>query len=242
MPSVNLEVLTQVSRAESDRFISGSSGDVAAACAKLHEHLVWRAANFPRAPSGRPTWAHWHGRAIDGTRIVHANPAKIDMELGSNEDYVLDLCELLEKELDRESDETMTVLLDTRGGVGWPNPPITQVVPFAKQAISVLTANYPGRLERIVIYPVPLALSSVWEMLKLVLGEDYQKKVVILRGPGRPGPDAADEELSTPRELGKYVTFEAFRDDIANRHLDLKLCHSGTDCGVMDSGLTASSG
>ena len=54
-------------------------------------------------------------------------------------------------------------------------------------------------------------------------GEEYKKKVLILKGPGRPGPDAKDEELTSPPDLRKYVTFEAFREDQARRHLDMKM-------------------
>ena len=49
--------------------------DVKEASKMLSNHLAWREANLPRPPppAGRPEWSHWHGRAIDGTRVLHGD-------------------------------------------------------------------------------------------------------------------------------------------------------------------------
>lgn len=65
--------------------MAAQSGDEAAAAAMLRAHL-------PRQRSAnRPEWVHCHGVALDGTRVLHATPARCDPALGSQEAYILDL-------------------------------------------------------------------------------------------------------------------------------------------------------
>ena len=58
--------------------------------------------------------------------------------------------------------EKITVAVDVRGGGGWSNPSPTSLVPFVRVLSAVLSANFPERLRRMVIFPVPWAAKAVW--------------------------------------------------------------------------------
>ena len=217
--SAEEDVLSTVNPVERQRFMTARDDDVKQASKMLSDHLAWREANLPRPPpTGRPEWAHWHGRAIDGTRVLHVTPAKCDLSAATAEEYVLDMAQVLDSELDRNNAEMITILMDTRGGTGWPNPPAPQFVTLARLGAKVLSDNFPERLVKLCIYPVPSILTFVYMMIKPFIPAKTVGKIGLLTGPSK---RVADDKLTCPVGLDESVRFECFRADQAARHSDM---------------------
>lgn len=208
---------SQDSRDQRAPFVAACGGDEAAGDAMLQEHLRWRAATLPLPASHPelPEWAFFHGTTTDGTRILFVNGARIDPSKGGPSHYALSAAAAIDTESQQAAaTEQITVLVDTRANDGWANPKIWGIVPVVRECIRVLGANYPERVQRIVIYPLPPAAAMVWQAFKLVLGS-YGSKVVLLGGP-------ASRDSPAPEGLADYVIYEQLREDIRPRHASLR--------------------
>ena len=204
------------SRDQRASFVAACGGNEAAGEAMLQEHLRWRASTLPLPASHPelPEWAFFHGTATDGTRIFFVQGARIDPDKGNPTHYALSAAAAIDAEAQQVSaTEHFTVVVDTRANDGWANPKIWGIVPVVRECIRVLGANYPERVRRIVIYPLPSAATMVWQAFKVVLGS-YGSKVVLLGGPASRGSPAPDD-------LIKYVSYEQLREDVRPRHVTL---------------------
>jgi hypothetical protein len=212
---------TGASPGQRARFVAACGGDEEAGDAMLQRHLDWRAASLP-LPADRdvPEWAFTHGRATDGTRILFVLGAKIDLNKGTPAEYALSAAAVVDA-IDASLAETerLTVLVDTRGADGWPNPPVWDVIPVARAAAAVLTANYPERVTRIVVYPLPAAATAVWQAFKWVLPTATTSRMVLLAGP-------AARTSPAPDGLAEYVSCDEIREDLRSRHAALTSCSS----------------
>ena len=203
--------------AERERFLRARGGDGAAAAAMYAEHLAWRAASLPLAAdapkfgAALPEWLFFHGTATDGTRITFVQAARYDAEAGSTTAYTLAAAALFDEHLARDGDEKCTVLVDTRGAEGWANPPATSLVGLIRELTGTLRANFPERMRRLVVYPVPWAATALWTMVQQFLDAETVAKVVLLSGPATRGSPP-------PPELFEYVALSEIRDDLRPRH------------------------
>ena len=100
---------------------------------------------------------------------------------------------------------------DTRGAEGWANPPATSLVGLIRELTGTLRANFPERMRRLVVYPVPWAATALWTMIQQFLDAETVAKVVLLSGP-------ATRRSPPPPELFEYVALSEIRDDLRPRH------------------------
>ena len=149
--------------------------------------------------------------ATDGTRITFVQAARYDAEAGSTTAYTLAAAALFDEHLARDGDEKCTVLVDTRGAEGWANPPATSLVGLIRELTGTLRANFPERMRRLVVYPVPWAATALWTMVQQFLDAETVAKVVLLSGPATRGSPP-------PPELFEYVALSEIRDDLRPRH------------------------
>jgi len=135
----------------------------------------------------------------DGSRILQLLPAQLDLQLASNEIYILCIAYYLDKKLSRKSLEKICVTIDVRAGHGWANPPASSVLPFIKKVISTLEANFPERLSRSIVFPLPAAATILWKVIKFFLDPDTATKVAVLSG-------GADKDAPLPmKNFCKYI-------------------------------------
>ena len=204
------------------RFLVARDGDVALASSMLRDHLAWRAANLPLrddAPligAGLPacTWVH-PGHARDGSRVVSQMCCMIDMKVGSADEYVVAFAQFLFDLLDDDSDEKLTVLIDTRPLSGAPNVPVRKLLPLIQQISKTVSHQLPERFENVVVYPVPWSLSFIWRLVRPILPTKTADKIQLLVGPS----DQIDSPC--PVELGRIVSLEALREEDQPRHAAL---------------------
>ena len=122
-------------------------------------------------------------RALDGRRIAQVLPGLIDKKLATLDFYALCVGVFLDVKLDRDSDETIHVLVDVRAGLNWPNPAPTVLIPFVKRLTKQLADTAPERMHKTIVYPIPSAAKPIWAIFKGLIEPKTVSKISILWGP-----------------------------------------------------------
>lgn len=156
---------------------------------------------LPQSPSrssddGPPRDQHGH-------RILQFLPARMDLSKASETAFALSIALYLERKLDRDSFEKITVAIDVRGGTGWANPKPQKLIPFIKQVAGILEQNFPERLARCLVFPVPAAAALLWRVIKVFLDPNTVQKVALIKGDSR--NEAPAPYTSMEVHIGKEV-------------------------------------
>ena len=133
-------------------------------------------------------------RDKNGNPILHVMPGMIDRKASTAETYGLAISLYLDRKLNRESCEKMTVLLDVRAGHGWPNPTAFEMIGFVRKVTKIVQAHYPERCDSLIIFPVPRVAMSLWHAMKLVFRHGMMDKVALIPGP-------ADRDSPLPKSM-----------------------------------------
>lgn len=124
--------------------------------------------------------------AADGRRMVQVYPGMIDGDVAPLEFYALCFAIYIDLKLDRKSDETVHVLIDTRHGKGWTNAPAMSLIPFVKSLVKNLEENMPERMFSCILYPLRPACKPIWTVFKGFLHQKVVDKIRIYWGPATP--------------------------------------------------------
>jgi hypothetical protein len=136
----------------------------------------------------------------NGNKVLHVLPAMIDTKNVTAECYGRTLQFYLDRILGRHSEEKISVLLDVRPGEGWPNPLAIFMVPFIRKIARMLQGRFPGRLEKLVVFPVPLPALGVFHAVQWAFHAELMEKIVLISGP-------AERTSPLPKsELTKYIS------------------------------------
>lgn len=87
------------------------------------------------------------------------------------------------------------VLVDTTAYAGMRNEPATRVLLYARRVASVLNKHFPGRLIKLIIFPVPSWADFVWRSIKPLLPERTAAKIELRK-------DAPPEAVPILERLG----------------------------------------
>lgn len=137
-----------------------------------------------------------------GNKILHVLPALINMENGTAEQYGQTLLKYLDRLLGRQSYDKMTVLLDVRPGEGWPNPLAVFMVNFTRKIVKMLQRRFPGRLERLIVFPVPKPALGVYHAIQWAFHAELVEKIMLVSG-------SAERKSPLPRkDLQEYISEE----------------------------------
>lgn len=118
----------------------------------------------------------------DDSLILHMMPALIDDQICSLEAYSLAIVLYLNRKVQRDSLDKVTILMDLRPGEGWRNTPAVRLLPFIKSMVTLTLKMFPERLHKCVLYPLPWALSWVLNAVKTVMDPTTAKKLVVVEG------------------------------------------------------------
>lgn len=192
--------------AERARFLRARKGKLADASTMLRAHLHWRDTELAKAPTAKqlgkelPEWNVVPAglRGVDGTLVVVALPALCDPTAATPAEYAFATALLLEQHLPRDSEAAITILSDVGGIAGGVNAAPGKLMSVIRELSKLLSGNYPERMRRLVIYPVPLALRGVWAAVKLFLDPVTASKAVLFGG-------SDPKARFSPAELGKYI-------------------------------------
>mmetsp|Transcript_31553 Transcript_31553/g.57132 ORF Transcript_31553/g.57132 Transcript_31553/m.57132 type:complete len:390 (+) Transcript_31553:112-1281(+) len=134
----------------------------------------------------------------DGHVIFKLSPAQIDDNLVKDvKTCSLALALYLDRKLDRhDAHQTVTLLIDVRGGKGWPNPSPKTLIPFLVQTVHLLLEMLPQRLHRAIVYPIPNGFLWIWSIVERGLDAETADRCHLLSGSARIASKAPKEELS----------------------------------------------
>lgn len=91
-------------------------------------------------------------------------------------------------------------MLDVRPGEGWPNPLAIFMIPFIRKIAKMLQGRFPGRLERLIVFPVPTTALGVFHAVQWVFNKQITEKMVLVSGP-------AERQSPLPKdELSKFIS------------------------------------
>jgi hypothetical protein len=122
---------------------------------------------------------------LEGHRIFHIMPAQMDNTLAHGSTYALATALFLNKHLDRNGSERITVCMDVRAGKGWPNIHAMRQVPFMKATTMLLLSLFPERLQKSLVFPVPSAFLWIWNVVSKILDRCTRDKICVLAGPNK---------------------------------------------------------
>jgi len=187
--------------AELLRFCRARPGSAGEASEMYRRQLEWRqgqgaSANLLEAALAvPPKYIREAGQALDGTPILFVQGARYDQNI-EPEKYMLACGRALDALLAADDGRKVTILIDARPGEDWHNAPAHKMLPFFKLACSVLPDNYPERVQRVIIYPLPTLVRQLWRMTRGLLDPVTREKFEVLSGSaslGAPCPAALGE-------------------------------------------------
>ena len=115
---------------------------------------------------------------------------------------------LLEGILDRESECGVTIVVDVGRVAGGKNARPYTLMPVIRGLSGLLSVNYPERLRRLVIFPVPRSLMFIWSAVRLLLDPVTAAKAVLLAG----GEDSGRGCRYDPEQLGRFIDLATLPD------------------------------
>jgi hypothetical protein len=183
------------------------------------EHLRWRKGQgrpenlLEAARAVPPKYIRQYGMAMDGTPVIYIQGARYDTGIDA-EKYMLACCQCIDSFLDSNDDRKLTCLIDCRPQEGMENAKAHKMLPFFKLVCSVMPVNYPERLKRVVIYPMPMVVQSLWHMCRSFLEPATASKFEVIRG-------AADIGSPCPMELREVISYEQLPFDAQKYHQEL---------------------
>mmetsp|Transcript_4509 Transcript_4509/g.8782 ORF Transcript_4509/g.8782 Transcript_4509/m.8782 type:complete len:301 (-) Transcript_4509:392-1294(-) len=121
-------------------------------------------------------------RDNDNRRCILYMAAMYNPKLGTAKEYTNAVSIVLDEIMPREEHEKFTILVDTRAGKGWKNPYVWSILDFVKNIISVLSAYFPERVAKVVVYPVPRLCNAFYNAIRSYLPENTRSKVVLVAG------------------------------------------------------------
>lgn len=95
------------------------------------------------------------GLGRKGDRVVLVEGARYDPSDISSSSYAAHVCRTLDAALDADDASQFVVLIDCRAGKGWPNHGAHYFWPLIRELARTVPDNYPERLRRVVVYPLP---------------------------------------------------------------------------------------
>jgi hypothetical protein len=150
-------------------------------------------------------------RDQEGNRIIHIIPGRMDDRLISLRTYALASALYMDRKMDPNSLECMTVLIDVRGGLGWRNPNGAQLLPFIQSTSSLLLSLFPERLAKCYVYPMPPSFEWVWKLVHRCLDPMTAEKIGVLTGPATIHSPPPIEAMEAYLDAEVIERLEAYR-------------------------------
>ena len=146
-----------------------------------------------------------------GKRILHFIPGQMDDRIASTVTYALAVALYVNRLMDRDSTELVTVVIDTRGGHGWRNLNAAQLLPFIQHLSKLMLTMFPQRLYRALVFPIPSRFFWVWRMARNCIDVDTREKICPLMGPSTIDSEPPMEQIAEYLGRENAVLLEAKR-------------------------------
>jgi len=135
-------------------------------------------------------------------RIMHLLPARINPDWANARTYANTFAVYMDHNMDRDSTEKLTIVIDIRAGTGWSNKSVLKMMGILRAIISTFETNFCERVDKFVVYPVPRLARGIFNTIKVLFDPKTAQKVALISG-----PDGVDAPV--PREdIGEHIDFE----------------------------------
>jgi len=181
------------------RFAKNSTADGQGSPVEMYtNYLAWRE-TFPRysdhdlvfrpqIPNFPRRWCQRGGLAADGSHIIFVQGAAYDTTVATVENYVERCCHVCDELIPDDSfPGQICILIDCRPYKGMKNPPATKMLTFFKLVATVISNNYPGRISKVVIYPIPRIITGLINVILRMFNRDTREKLNFISGSGSIG-------------------------------------------------------
>ena len=116
-----------------------------------------------------------------GNRMFCLRTALLNTKVAPVSVYSLAAALYMERKFSRDSLEQVVLAIDVRRHPGCPNPNPIQLIPFIQYTVPLLTALFPERLSKAVVFPVSTPLRWIWSKLGKVLTTiNVDEKLIVL--------------------------------------------------------------
>ena len=191
-------------------FLVARDWDLMAAVEQMREHLAFRAKTFPIQKATFIDDANTkigaffpHGRDRDGRRIIVVRSGRFQVkerDLEANIASILFQIEHITRE-EGNPNVRFTIVYDRTGFSIREN----YDKDLLKQIGGLMSANYPERLERALVYPCGVVLRGLWQVVQFFFDKKTREKVCMLGSPAAFAPYVDADQL--PKTLGGTAEF-----------------------------------
>jgi len=122
--------------------------------------------------------------------------------MGDEDTFTLCLAFYLERKLRRDSMEKLAICIDVRGGRGWSNPRASSLLPFIKKVTACLERNFPERMQKGIVYPMPRIAMGLWKLVKIFLDKNTAGKIALVGG------NASTEANPPYKKMEPYIEYQ----------------------------------
>eukprot|EP00310_Coccolithus_braarudii_P012745 CAMPEP_0183337528 /NCGR_PEP_ID=MMETSP0164_2-20130417/5137_1 /TAXON_ID=221442 /ORGANISM="Coccolithus pelagicus ssp braarudi, Strain PLY182g" /LENGTH=235 /DNA_ID=CAMNT_0025507227 /DNA_START=11 /DNA_END=718 /DNA_ORIENTATION=+ len=207
--------LPDATEAERLRFLRARDGNVTKAAQMLGAYLDWREATLP-LPEGAATLGHgllkeWvcfldEVKSRDSSKVLLVQAARCVPEACTNEQHAAAVASLLDQHLARDLEARVSIIIDVGGISGARNASPKLLFPVIRELNRVLGQNFPERVSRLLIYPVPWTLRSIWVAVRTFLDKATADKAKLFAGDANGG--------RVPPELDAWIVLGSIRSSV----------------------------
>ena len=164
-------------------------------------------------------------KTTEGNIIIQLLPAQMDPKIADEDTYTLAIAFYLERKLNRDDMEKIVVCIDMRPGDNWHNAKAGTLIPFIKNVTACLGNNFPERLAKSILFPMPKLAMTLWKVVRKFLDQNTAKKIVIIGG-------KSSKDAKIPQEkLERYISKEAVdqMEQMRQDAIDVKKSDTGDE-------------
>jgi len=126
--------------------------------------------------------------------------------------YVALVVEKMDAALGADDDSRVVILVDCRGGDGWPNPTARRLLPLLKHTAAIIPNVYPERLRNVLVYPLAPWIGRIARGFVAMLDVATRDRVVLVDGKdgdAAPAPQALSAHVTRgPTASGTLLIFQ----------------------------------
>lgn len=201
-----------LSRAEISRFCEARKWDSELVREMLSASVSWRANVCSKEEQDR-AWEkvaplnvfHKGGKAHDGTPVIYIAGSRFDTTAASALEYTLAATKIMDEIFPSDQLGKFTLVVDGRKWSDAPNASTTELIPIVQDLLVAMQDNFPNRLQKCMLYPVPWWAMPVWSAAKMFMTPKTVKKITVFGG--------SDDENAKVDGISDYLPLSAFPEE-----------------------------
>jgi len=204
-----IDEFPELSHAEISRFCEARKWEFELVRNMLIASVSWRAKVCSKEEQER-AWEkvrplnvfHKGGKSHDGTPVIYIAGSRLDIRKASALEYTLAATKIMDEIFSRDQLGKFTLAIDGRKWSDAPNASTTELIPIVQDLLVAMQDNFPNRLQKCILYPVPWWAMPVWAAAKMFMTPKTVKKITVFGG--------SDAENAQVDGIAHYLPLSAF--------------------------------